>query len=180
MRIIFNGINVFGGSSTKYSEKFNKAVSTILKHEGGYVNHPNDPGGETRYGISKHSYPDIDIKHLTLDDAKVIYFRDWWVKHNYENFEFVVGEKVFDMAVNMGARRAHKLLQKAANDLGVRPQLKVDGIIGRNTLTRVNSLNGSAVREELRRLQKQYYLNLIAKRPSLAVFKNGWLRRASA
>lgn len=179
MRSVVNQIaNVLGGNSVKYSDKFNRAIATILKHEGGYVNHPNDPGGETKYGITKRTYPHLNIRTLTVDDAKEIYYNDWWAKHGYENFEFLVAEKVFDMAVNMGARRAHKLLQKAANNLGVRPQLVVDGIIGRNTLTKVNSLNGAAVREELRKQQKDYYLRLIAKRPSLAVFKNGWLRRA--
>ncbi len=60
------------------TEKFNKAVRIILAHEGGYVNHPADPGGETNMGISKRSYPDLDIKNLTVAMAKEIYFRDFW------------------------------------------------------------------------------------------------------
>jgi len=51
---------------------------SILRHEGGYVNNPNDPGGETKYGISKRSYPNVDIKNLTPEQALEIYHRDFW------------------------------------------------------------------------------------------------------
>lgn len=182
MKGIVNSIvNSFGGTPTeKFSPKFSRAIPLILKHEGGYVNHPDDPGGETKYGITKRTYPHLDIKTLTVDDAKRIYFEDFWKKYSYENFEFLVGEKVMDMAVNMGPSRSHKLLQQAVNELCLPPRLKVDGIIGPNTMTRTNSLNGSAVRDELRKQQKEYYLRLIEKRPSLAVFRKGWLRRARA
>ena len=61
-----------------YNARFLKAFEKVLRHEGGYVNDPLDLGGETKYGISKRSYPHLDIKNLTLDQAKQIYFRDFW------------------------------------------------------------------------------------------------------
>ena len=57
---------------------FETVVHMVLEHEGGYVNHPSDPGGETKYGISKRAYPDVDIAELTKDDAADLYKRDYW------------------------------------------------------------------------------------------------------
>lgn len=60
------------------SENFEKAVAFVLRHEGGYTNDNRDPGGETKFGISKRAYPSLDIKNLTEEQAKVIYRRDYW------------------------------------------------------------------------------------------------------
>ena len=57
---------------------FDQAIEVILKHEGGYANNPNDSGGETKYGISKRSYPELNIRGLTRDYAKKIYEQDFW------------------------------------------------------------------------------------------------------
>ena len=58
-------------------EHFSEIIPIVLRHEGGYVNDPLDKGGETNYGISKRSYPHLDIHSLTLADAKTIYKRDF-------------------------------------------------------------------------------------------------------
>jgi lysozyme family protein len=58
--------------------EFNGAFEILIGHEGGYVDHPDDPGGETKYGISKRSYPEVNIAALTLDKAKAIYREDYW------------------------------------------------------------------------------------------------------
>jgi lysozyme family protein len=58
---------------------FDEAFDVLIGHEGGYVNHPGDPGGETKFGISKRAYPALDIKALTLGQAKAIYRRDYWI-----------------------------------------------------------------------------------------------------
>ena len=67
-----------------YSFKFEKAFKYVIYNEGGYVNDPSDLGGETKYGISKRSYPNLDIKHLTLEQARKIYFCDYWLKGKFE------------------------------------------------------------------------------------------------
>jgi lysozyme family protein len=59
---------------------FDDLIGRVLTHEGGYVSDPRDPGGETRFGIAKRSYPNVDIKALTRDDAIAIYRRDFWVR----------------------------------------------------------------------------------------------------
>ena len=68
-------------------ERFRKAIEVILKYEGGYVNDPNDLGSETNFGISKRSYPNVDIKNLTKEQAIEIYHRDWWVRYEYDKMK---------------------------------------------------------------------------------------------
>ena len=89
---------------------FDKAVKFVLKWEGGYSNDPNDPGGETKYGISKRSYPELDISKLTLKQAKKIYYQNYWLKTGCDTLPFPFDIVVFDTAVNMGRRRAIEFL----------------------------------------------------------------------
>ena len=93
--------------------KFVQAVEAVLNHEGGYVNDPDDPGGETKWGISRRSYPSLDITNLTREDAIAIYYRDWWRRYKYDLIEdAAVAAKVLDLSVNMGPSQAHKILQR--------------------------------------------------------------------
>lgn len=89
---------------------FNLAFDKLMGHEGGYVNHPSDPGGETQWGISKRAYPTLDIKALTRDDAKAIYKRDYWDK--IEGVSDLVRFHVFDFAVNSGLHSALATLKR--------------------------------------------------------------------
>ncbi len=87
---------------------FNEAIERVLKHEGGYVNDPTDKGGETNYGISKRAYPDLDIKNLTKEDAKKIYYQDYWLKSYADQLPIDVRYIHFDTAINMGLKRVLK------------------------------------------------------------------------
>ena len=107
--------------------KFDKCVAHILKAEGGYVNDPLDPGGETKYGISKRAYPEVDIASLTLDQAKAIYERDYWNPVQGDDVSWPLCLFVFDSAVNQGTHAAILMMQKA---LGTND----DGILGPETL----------------------------------------------
>jgi lysozyme family protein len=106
---------------------FDRAFEIIIGEEGDYSNDRRDPGGETRYGISKRAYPNEDIKAMTLDRAKMIYKRDYWdvVKGDQLPWHWAIA--VFDCAVNQGVSVATKFLQDA---LGV----MVDGVIGPRTI----------------------------------------------
>ena len=84
------------------SKTFEDALKFVLKWEGGYSNDPNDPGGETKFGISKRSYPNLDIKNLTLKQAKEIYFQNYWLKAGCDKLTSPLDIIVFDTAVNMG------------------------------------------------------------------------------
>ncbi len=89
---------------------FDKALKFVLKWEGGYSNDPNDPGGETKYGISKRSYPELDISKLTLKQVKEIYYQNYWLKTGCDKLPFPFNIVVFDTAVNMGRSRAIKFI----------------------------------------------------------------------
>ena len=92
---------------------FDTMFDRLLGHEGGYSNDPADPGGETNWGISKRSYPNIDIKNLTRDGAKQIYRRDFWDRIHGERLHDGVAFQVFDFAVNSGIETAVRYLQRA-------------------------------------------------------------------
>jgi lysozyme family protein len=92
--------------------KFSDVVARTLGHEGGYVNNPKDPGGETKWGISKRAYPNVDIKNLTREQAIALYEMDYWEpmgKHLTEAINY----QVFDAAVNHGRGNAIRFLQRA-------------------------------------------------------------------
>lgn len=149
---------------------FDRAIKHILKHEGGYVNNPSDPGGETNYGICKRVYPNLDIKHLTLEEAIAIYRRDYW-RFYYDRLPYPVAAKVFDQAVNMGHKQAHKILQRA---LGVVD----DSIIGEATIAAANSQPVEQILKGMISEQLHVYERIIEKRPSSSVFMKGWSKRA--
>ncbi len=88
---------------------FDKAFDRLMGHEGGYSNDPRDPGGETNWGISKRSYPHVDIKGLTREGAKAIYENDFWV--SLGDMSPAVKYQVFDFAVNSGVQTATRKLQ---------------------------------------------------------------------
>jgi lysozyme family protein len=94
---------------------FDKVINRILSSEGGYVNHPKDPGGETNWGISKRSYPNLDIKNLTRQQAIDIYKRDFWDKIRADKMHPALAFQVLDFAVNSGIGTAIKKLQVVAN-----------------------------------------------------------------
>ena len=94
---------------------FDRAMEFILKHEGGYVNNPLDPGGETKYGISKRAYPALNIRDLTEGGAKEIYKIDYWEKAGCHRLSWPLSLIVMDTAVNMGVYRALRFLKETDN-----------------------------------------------------------------
>jgi hypothetical protein len=105
---------------------FEFLVAIILKHEGGYVNDPSDPGGETNFGISKRAYPNIDIKNLTREQAKEIYKRDYYDRLGVgELSDLRLAYHYFDMGVNAGVGRAKQLMVKAMEQKKQNPGLKL-------------------------------------------------------
>jgi len=157
--------------------KFETAINSVLKHEGGYVNDPKDAGGETKYGISKRSYPNVDIKNLTLEEAKAIYKRDFWDNQAYKNINDIeLSTKMFDLSVNMGATQANKLLQRALRAAGI--NVIDDGIVGVKTLTAVNTVDSSKLLASLRSEAAGYYRIIAAVKTNQVRFLQGWLTRA--
>jgi lysozyme family protein len=92
---------------------FDEAFNRVIGLEKGYVNDPDDPGGETNFGISKRSYPHLDIKHISRDEAKAIYFRDFWNRIGAGDLPDGVVYQVFDFAVNSSIETAIRYLQRS-------------------------------------------------------------------
>ena len=90
---------------------FDVAFDRLIGSEGGYVNRADDPGGETKFGISKRSYPDVDIGALSVYEAKNIYYRDFW--QPLGQADDAIKYQVFDFAVNSGIQTAIRKLQAA-------------------------------------------------------------------
>ena len=88
---------------------FDAAFLLVVGEEGGYVNDPRDPGGETKYGISKRAYPALDIANLTLDQAKAIYRKDYWDALELGTKPWSIALLQFDAAVNQGQNFARRL-----------------------------------------------------------------------
>jgi len=85
----------------------------LMGHEGNYSNDPNDPGGETKWGISKRAYPHLDIQNLTRDEAKRIYYWDFWIAIDAKDLPDGVAFQLFDFAVNSGIQTAIRHFQRA-------------------------------------------------------------------
>lgn len=162
-------------------ERFSIAVETVLRHEGGYVYDPADPGGETKWGISKRSYPHLDIASLTREQAVEIYRWDWWDRYRYERFKSLdVAAKMLDLAVNIGPDPAHRCLQRALHACGQR-HVVVDGAIGPQTIGAANNVKPRAMLlAALRAEAAAYYRQLIERNPTLKKYERGWMRRAYA
>jgi len=151
---------------------FDEIIEVVLHHEGGYVNDPKDPGGETNFGVAKRSHPDVDIKNLTKDGAKEIYKEVYWDKNKVESLSEDLRHIYFDMCVNQGRGRAVKILQQSANAKGA--GLKVDGGMGPKTIAAMDGVELDRVRA----YRVKYYADLVTRKPDLEKFYFGWFRRA--
>lgn len=178
---------------------FERAIPHILKHEGGWVNHPNDPGGATNFGVSLRflaDYPNVgdfdgdgdvdaqDIKNMTVEQAMMIYKMFWWDKFGYGRInDQTIATKVLDLSVNMGSVRAHKLLQAALNK-AFSLRLTVDGILGNASISTINAaMDGDQEQTLLTAYCDEawgFYQRLIAGNPKFKVFEKGWRNRAYA
>ena len=154
-------------------KKFNDYLKVILRHEGGLVENKFDPGGLTKYGISQRSYPTLNIKELTVQDASAIYYNDYWLKlkiDNIKNEELKL--HLFDMAVNAGIKTAIKLLQGLVGTTQ-------DGVLGPRSEAKIGLYEGDIV-EEYKKARINYYNKLIKNKPQLQVFIKGWINRVNS
>ena len=153
---------------------YDKCLETILHHEGGYVNHPKDPGGETNLGVTKRVYEEHggtkDMKDLTVEDVAPIYKKGYWDKMRGDDLPNGLDLCVFDFGVNAGPGRAAKFLQRMIGTT-------VDGGIGPMTLAKVNEyVKENTIEETIEKYQsmrQEYYESL----STFETFGRGWTRR---
>jgi len=158
---------------------FDIAMEKIFESEGNYVFHPNDPGGETKYGISKRFYPKVNIYELTKEQAKVIYKRDFWYPLGLDEIdEPRIMFEIFDASINCGIKRAILIVQKSLNLLG--ENLRLDAKLGRITLMLINKWGKKdpvAFLRVLNGFQFMWYYNIIKYHPEFRKFVRGWMQR---
>lgn len=156
------------------SHAFESAVRQVLAREGGdrLTNDPNDRGGLTKYGISKRSYPDIDIQNLTEAQAIAIYKRDFWDALRLGDvLDSQVAAAIFDTAVNMGATTAAKLAQRLAG-------VPADGKIGPVSIAGINRSEPMIYLPLFVLSRIERYSDICAKDSSQKKYLHGWVRRA--
>ena len=158
------------------SNKFSEALEVILHHEGGYVNHPKDPGGETNLGVTKRVYEEFggtkEMKELTKEDVEPIYKKNYWDRVKGDDLPAGLDLCIFDFAVNAGPGRAAKFIQRLVNTT-------VDGGIGPNTLGKINEyVDNYGIEQTISSyalMRQNYYEGL----STFDTFGKGWTRRVS-
>jgi lysozyme family protein len=148
---------------------FDVAFDRLIGNEGGYVNDPADPGGETNWGISKRSYPNVNIAELTREGAKEIYLRDFWQRGHMDELDPAVSFQVFDFAVNSGIETAIRKLQTA---VGVAD----DGHVGPVTIAAMNAMSAGDIVMRFTAERLDFWTRL----SNWAAAGKGWTRRAAA
>ena len=147
-------------------------LDRLIEREGGYVNDSADPGGETKFGISKRSHPELDIKNLTLEQAREIYFTEYVKAHKIDLLPEWLQEVVLDWTVHSGSGVAVKELQRM---LGVKA---VDGKIGFETALAARGVGNPISFVRLYQAQRIRFMGRIVRtNKTLSKFLPGWLNR---
>lgn len=166
-------------------DKFSFCLGHIFEIEGGFVNHPNDKGGATNYGITQKTLSGFrgyqvsidDVKNLTKDEAGKIYHREYWIpaqlSHVKDPFLACI---LMDQAVNRGVPAMAKTLQKTLND-EFKFSLVVDGILGSRSQQAIAQCDVNMLAIQFIKETQKFYLELIKRDSTQAVFLNGWLAR---
>jgi lysozyme family protein len=158
-------------------DNFDSALEAVLHHEGGFVNHPSDPGGMTNLGVTKkvweewvgHDVDESAMRALTPEIVGPMYKAKYWDKIKGDDLPAGVDYAVFDAAVNSGPGRAAKWLQSC---VGVEP----DGGIGPKTLAAVLSFDPADLVEDYAKRRLSFLMDL----PHWDTFGKGWGRRVAA
>lgn len=171
------------------SSELRARIDRLIKREGGYVNHPADSGGPTKYGITIKTLTEwrdvssiiiADFKELTKAEASEIYASRYYDTPDIDLLPEEFREHAFDMAVNFGPDRAVKIIQSVLTNTCAGP-IEVDGIIGPLTIRAAEialKTLGDALLNDIVDKRIGFYHYIVRKRPSQAVFLKGWLKRA--
>ena len=155
---------------------FDPALRLLLRHEGGFVNHPSDPGGMTNLGVTKAVWEahkgapvtEADMRALTPEAVQPVYKARYWDAIQGDALPYGLDYCVFDCAVNSGPGRAIKLLQYVL-------YTKVDGVLGKHTLAALQRADPTGLIEDY----SQKRLDFLKSLPTWTTFGKGWGQRVS-
>lgn len=168
----FHKLAMISALSAIVTTAFDPLFDRLMNHEGGYVNHPNDPGGETNWGVTKRVARQYgyngDMRKLPRSTARNIAEKLYWDVINGDKLDKSVAWQVMDAAYNHGNRNAIKMLQRAVgtND---------DGVIGPKTLGATNAMDKNDVILLFCAERLEFY----AKLSTFFTFGRGWVRRVA-
>ena len=151
---------------------FDAAFAKLLEHEKGYVFDRRDAGGETNLGISARSYPNENIKGMTVERAKQIYLRDFWGPAGCDAVPDGIKFDLLDVAANSGPSRAVKLLQKAAG-------VTADGVLGPITLQALQSMPAARLAARFNGARLEFMTDISGVQ-GWTTFGRGWAKRIAA
>jgi lysozyme family protein len=159
------------------NNRFLDIYRIVMEYEGGYVNHPNDPGGETYKGISRRAHPNwkgwqlIDQKKPVPEQlVQEFYYNNYWLRLRSDEMPYPVGEYLFDFGVNAGISRAVITVQRALN-------IKADGVLGPVTIGAIQKQDPQKLMYELLKDRVGYYTTITMQNSRFQVFFLGWIRR---
>ncbi len=186
-----NGAEFANAEHTRMAD-FSRFFPILLKHEGGYVNHPADPGGATNKGITLGTLSQCSrallglppsmglLRELTDEQVGIIYKALYWDAIRGDDIASQsLASLVCDFQVNAGVASS-RLLQRVLNERATRPALVIDGMIGPRSLRVVNACDTAQVHAAFKTQRMDYYRGLAKRRPSLQCFLAGWLRRTES
>lgn len=152
---------------------FDEAFHDLLGHEGGYVDHPKDPGGATRWGVTERVARAAGytgrMQDFPVEEAKAIYRSQYWDAVRADELPPVLRYAVFDAAVNSGDKQALKWLQRAVGATD-------DGVIGPRTLAAANAANADRLLRKMLGIRLRFMTDLT----TWPAFGKGWTRRIAA
>lgn len=166
---------------------FTRSLEMLLRHEGGYVDHPDDKGGPTNKGVTKSVYdsfrrskglPMRSVKELTADELHEIYYIGYWLQARCPEMPTeAMAALMFDAAVNHSPKRAIKLLQQGAG----MADAKCDGVWGIKTRSAVvaAAANALALVDSCLLRRERFYLEIVKNNPKQGAFLNGWMNRVA-
>lgn len=168
----------------------NSMIDDILEKEGGFVNHPNDKGGATNFGITiktlaawrKHLCSEYDVQNMKLSEARDIYRHEYYSGPKINQLPELIQPVLFDMAVNHGPKRAIIILQQVLNAM-LDIELVLDGKLGPRTIESARaavSVYNKDVIKSLVDARKSFYESICDNDPDQSVFLKGWLARAES
>jgi lysozyme family protein len=155
---------------------FEKSLALVLQHEGGYVNHPSDPGGRTNLGVTQrvweeyvgHPVDEATMRSLTKELVAPLYKKEYWDAVHGDKLPCGADYLAFDFAVNAGSFRCVKTIQRALN-------ITADGVIGPVTIKAIQDANAEDFIEKFSDVKKSFYLGLA----NYPTFGKGWLNRVA-
>lgn len=165
-------------------------INGILRREGGYVDHPDDRGGATNFGVTQQTLSDYlgrsaskdDVRNMDIELAREIYRKNYYYGPKIDRLPEAIQAFVFDCSINHGAVRAIKFVQKVCNAAGIAEQIGVDGKMGpaseRAAAATQDSL-GSEFLNELIEERRRFYQAIVERDPSQEVFLAGWMNRVN-